>query len=232
MALSLFVKSDDSYLFTKLWIPKKSRGEGLVFCHGWGGQAQYDDLLALLADQGYYALRLDQRGYGESTGEADLSLWAHDMVVCAKALKGEVGRVWAAGQSTGGAMSLIAAAAHECFAGAVSMAPFLSLEGIIRDNSNARTILEGRFGPLQEKHFRAVDTLNITRKLRKPVFIIHGTADQSVPFAHGTLIHRQLESNAQFLAVDGANHHLTNVNRSPVFQEIIGWLGRQSNRDG
>ena len=43
MAITYFVKSDQSYLTVKMWIPKNSRREGVVFCHGWGGQAQYDD---------------------------------------------------------------------------------------------------------------------------------------------------------------------------------------------
>jgi hypothetical protein len=43
MAITFFVKSDQSYLLAKMWIPKNSRHEGVVFCHGWGGQPQYDD---------------------------------------------------------------------------------------------------------------------------------------------------------------------------------------------
>ena len=76
MAITYYVKSDQSYLASKMWIPKNSRHEGVVFCHGWGGQAQYDDFLELLAENGYYALRSDQRGYGESTGKSELGCGA------------------------------------------------------------------------------------------------------------------------------------------------------------
>jgi len=158
--LSVFIRSDDDFLSARIWIPKRSRGEGLVFCHGWGGGAQYDDLLEALAGRGYTTLRFDQRGYGSSTGKADLSLWAQDMATCAGALGEAVRRVWAAGQSTGGARALIAAACHECFSGAISIVPFCSLERIIQDNKNARPVLEEHFGLLQEKHFRAADRMN------------------------------------------------------------------------
>src|SRR4026209_1422746 len=96
MAITYFVKSDQSYLAAKMWIPKNSRGDGVVFCHGWGGQAQYVDFLELLSEKGYYAVRLDQRGYGESTGKSDLSLWAQDMAATASALRNEGDKGWAA----------------------------------------------------------------------------------------------------------------------------------------
>ena len=75
-SVSFYVKSDGEFLNSRMWIPEKSREEAVVFCHGWGGGAPYDDLLALLAERGYFALRFEQRGYGESTGGADLSLWS------------------------------------------------------------------------------------------------------------------------------------------------------------
>src|ERR1041384_3462444 len=116
MPLSFYIKSDEAYLNSVMWIPENSRDKGIVFCHGWGGGNQYDDLLQILANKGYYALRLQQRGYGNSTGTPDLSRWPQDMAVCAEFLKGAVQKVWAAGQSTGGTMSLVAATQYECFA--------------------------------------------------------------------------------------------------------------------
>ena len=222
--VSFHIKSDGEFLNSRMWVPEKSRDEAVVFCHGWGGGASYDDLLALLGDRGYFALRFEQRGYGESTGGADLSLWSRDMAACATALSGIARRVWSAGQSTGGSIALIAATTHECFCGAISIAPFCSLERILEDNSDARGTLEERFGILQEKHYRAADTLRFVPKLRKPVFLAHGTEDHRVPFVHGELISTQLGKNARFRPVPGANHHLTNIDRSPIFREILEWL--------
>jgi pimeloyl-ACP methyl ester carboxylesterase len=213
-----------------MWIPKNSRREGVVFCHGWGGQAQYDDFLELLAEKGYYALRFDQRGYGESTGKSELSLWTQDMAAAASTLRNEVDKIWAAGQSTGGTMALVAAANYRCFAGAVALAPFCSLDRILEDHPYGRPILEARFGFLQEKDFRAADALANLRNLKKPVLIVHGTKDGTVPFEHGSLIQNQLESNARLLPVDGANHHLTNVDRRPIFDQILKWLENVSER--
>lgn len=227
MPLSFYVKSDTDFLNAVMWMPAKSRGEGVVFCHGWGGGTPYDDLLETLADRGYTVLRFEQRGYGNSTGNGDLSLWPVDMAACAAVLRGVVQKVWAAGQSTGGTMALVAAATQDCFAGALSLAPFCSLPRILEDNPNARAVLEGRFGPLQEKHFRAANALEIVRGLKKPTLIVQGTADESVPFAHGKLLYEQLTDVSQFRPVQDGNHHLTNVDRAPVIADIVGWLERQ-----
>jgi dipeptidyl aminopeptidase/acylaminoacyl peptidase len=227
MPISFFLKSSDALLNCTLWTPDKSRGEGIVFCHGWGGGTPYDDLLKILADRGYTVLRFEQRGYGSSSGHADLSMWPLDMAACAAALTGVVKKVWAAGQSTGGTMALVAAANYNCFSGAISIAPFCSLERILEDNANARAILEARFGPLQEKHFRAANALEIVEQLKNPVLIVQGTADESVPFEHGKLLFQKLQSVAQHRTVQDGNHHLTNVDRAPVLMDIVNWLEKQ-----
>ncbi len=87
MSISFYVKSDSDFLNSVMWIPEKSRDEGVVFCHGWGGGTPYDDLLKTLADRGYTVLRFEQRGYGNSTGRGDLSLWPVDMAAGAAVVK-------------------------------------------------------------------------------------------------------------------------------------------------
>jgi dipeptidyl aminopeptidase/acylaminoacyl peptidase len=141
-----------------------------------------------------------------------------------RGLTGIVNRIWAMGQSTGGTMALVAAAHYNCFAGAVAIAPFCSLPRILQDNPNARAILEARFGPLQEKHFRAANALEIVENLKKPVLIVQGTADGSVPYEHGKLLYQKLQLVAELKTVPEGNHHLTNVERGPIIACIVDWL--------
>ena len=227
MPLSFYVKSTNDYLDATLWLPKSNPQAGLVFCHGWGGGSQYDDLLEALADNGYLVIRFQQRGYGNSTGQSDLSLWVEDMAACASVLRAATKNIWAAGQSTGGTMSLIAAATQQCFAGAVSLAPFCALDRILLDNPNAKSILESRFGPLQEKDHRAADAVSRTRGMEKPVLLIHGTADRTVPIAHGKQLAESIGETATFFPVEGGDHHLRSVNRRLVIETILAWLDDQ-----
>jgi pimeloyl-ACP methyl ester carboxylesterase len=228
MPISHEVESGDARLDCLVWTPEPGggRGEGVVFCHGWGGGAQYDDLLERLAKEGYVALRLSQRGYGQSRGRADLSSWAEDMAACAAWMRGamRVDRVWAAGQSTGGTMALVAAATHEVFAGAVAIAAFTDLARILEDNRNARKILQDRFGPLEEKHFRAADAMSMVAGMTKPVLIVHGTADETVPFAHSERLYARMKSTAVRRSVPAGNHHLMNIDRAAVIGDIVDWL--------
>jgi pimeloyl-ACP methyl ester carboxylesterase len=227
MPLSFYVKSSNEYLEATLWLPKSNGRAGLVFCHGWGGGSQYDDLLEALADNDYFAMRFQQRGYGNSTGKSDLSLWVEDMAACASVLRDATNKIWAAGQSTGGTMSLIAAATRQCFTGAVSLAPFCSLERILLDNANAQSILESRFGLLQEKHHQAADALALTRGMNKPVLLIHGTDDRTVPIAHGKELAENIGETTTYFPVEGGDHHLRDVNRRAIIETIIGWLVAQ-----
>ena len=227
MPISFHVKSSNDFLEATLWLPKSASKAGVIFCHGWGGGSQYDDLLETLADNGYFAMRFQQRGYGDSTGRSDLSVWVEDMTACASVLKTATNRIWAAGQSTGGTMSLIAAATQPCFAGAVSLAPFCSLEQILHDNAEANSILESRFGPLQEKDHRAADALSRSRGMKKPALLIHGTADRTVPIAHGKQLAESIGETATFFPVEGGDHHLRNVDRRLVIETILAWLDDQ-----
>jgi dipeptidyl aminopeptidase/acylaminoacyl peptidase len=113
---------------------------------------------------------------------------------------------------------------HDVFAGAVAIAAFTDLTQILQDNHNARTILEDRFGPLQEKHFRSADALAIVAELKKPVLIVHGTADETVPFAHSERLYARMRSVAAHRPFAVGNHHLTNVDRAAVLGDIVEWL--------
>src|SRR6266576_4355555 len=116
---------------------------------------------------------------------------------------------------------------QQCFAGAVSLAPFCTLDRILLDNPNAKSILESRFGPLQEKDHRAADALSRTRGMKKPVLLIHGTADQTVPITHGKQLAESIGETATFFPVEGGDHHLRNVDRRLVIETILAWLDTQ-----
>jgi fermentation-respiration switch protein FrsA (DUF1100 family) len=87
--------------------------------------------------------------------------------------------------------------------------------------------LEGRFGPLQDKHFRAANALDIVANMKKPVLIVQGTEDESVPYEHGKLLYQRINSVAQHRTVQGGNHHLTNIDREPVLADIVAWFDGQ-----
>jgi pimeloyl-ACP methyl ester carboxylesterase len=226
MPIAFYVKSGQDYLHATLWIAERSCDRAIVFCHGWGGGTSTDDLLEMLSTKGYHVLRFHQRGYGNSTGKKDLASWPGDMGVCADALRGLAGTVWAAGLSTGGSMALIAATEQDRFAGAIAMAPFCSLARLVQDNPEARGILEGHFGALREEQFAGADVLAQAAQLKKPVLLVHGTRDESIPFEHSRLLSARLGPSAHFIQVENADHQFKNADRPRLVDQIASWLGR------
>jgi len=101
---------------------------------------------------------------------------------------------------------------------------FCSLERILQDNADAKSILEARFGPLQEKHHRAADALRLTRGMTKPALVIHGTQDRTVPMLHGRKLTESIGAAAEFVPIDGGEHHLRNVDRRGLIERIVAWL--------
>ncbi|MBI2457759.1 MAG: hypothetical protein HYV46_16660 [candidate division NC10 bacterium] len=52
MTLDVHVRNGRTFLATKLFLPGRANGLGVVFSHGWGGAHLFDDLHAFLADTG------------------------------------------------------------------------------------------------------------------------------------------------------------------------------------
>ncbi|MBI2563023.1 MAG: hypothetical protein HYW08_11685 [candidate division NC10 bacterium] len=75
MTLDVHVRNGRTFLATKLFLPGRANGLGVVFSHGWGGAHLFDDLHAFLADTGVTVASMDQRGYGQSSGKAVLAKW-------------------------------------------------------------------------------------------------------------------------------------------------------------
>jgi len=57
--------------------------------------------------------------------------------------------------------------------------------------------------------------------------LIHGTADQTVPIAHGKQLAESIGETATFFPVEGGDHHLRNVDRRIVIETILAWLNGQ-----
>ena len=86
-----------------------------------------------LASVGVTVASLEQRGFGQSIGTANLAKWPADIAAVGDWLRGQGLRVWSSGISTGGTLALTAAGQYEWFAGAIALSPFTTLRMIRRD---------------------------------------------------------------------------------------------------
>jgi dipeptidyl aminopeptidase/acylaminoacyl peptidase len=70
--------------------------------------------------------------------------------------------------------------------------------------------------------------LTVTKQMKKPALIIHGTEDQTVPISHGRQLAQNMEETSCLFPVEGGNHHLRNVDRKLVITKVLDWLSANS----
>jgi hypothetical protein len=182
------------------WFPKSEARFATLYLHGNGGNLTHriDHARAILA-AGSAFLVFDYRGYGKSEGQpSEHGLYEDAEAAYADLL--DVGyrpnRIILHGESLGTAVVANLALSKEC-AAVILESPPISLSR-----------MAGRvvpiFGPLVVHGY---DTHSKIRHLHAPLFVIHGDADEIVPFSQGEAIFRAANQPKYFWRVPGAHHN-------------------------
>lgn len=162
-------------------------------------------------------LGIDYPGFGHSTGtpneqscysaaQAALDWIAREKKVPAR-------NVVVIGQSMGGAMATEIASRQRCRLLVVSGA-FTSFPDIAQHHYGwlpAGYLVRSRF-----------DNLSKMRTMKTPVFIAHGTADSTVPFAHGERLFAAAAGLKRFYPLPGHGHSPPNTDR--FYEEVRTFL--------
>ena len=142
---------------------------------------------------------LDYRGYGKSEGKpSESGLYSDAEAGWTELVKLGFGpkRIVIHGESLGTAVATHLAA-RTSPAGLIRQSPFASL-----------TAMAGKvlpvIGPLLAHGFNTVDEI---RRVRAPVFVIHGDADEVVPFSQGEAVFAQANQPRQFWRVEKGMHN-------------------------
>jgi len=203
------------------FIPGPSRAPALVVMHGWGGNAQTMlPLAAPLHGAGYTLLFLDARCHGRSDADSFASLprFAEDI---------EAGLVWLQrqpgidpvaygliGHSVGAGAALLAGTRQSTVKAVVSLAAFAHPAGMMRRWLAAMRI---PFWPLGAYilayvqrvigcRFDEIAPVRSIGRLSCPVLIVHGLADETVPFSEAQAIFAARATDlVELLAVPGSH---------------------------
>jgi len=170
----------------------------LVF-HGNGSSAMTTlAWLAPLTARGYGVVAAEYRGYSGNPGRADERGLAHDadaFYAEARRLAGR-GRLIVVGHSLGGGVAFGLATRQKLDA-LVTIGTFTSLRAMTP--KIARAFISDRY-----------DNLAAVATLDEPLFIIHGTADETVPAQMGNALHNAAiaaKRRGFSLVIQDANHH-------------------------
>lgn len=201
-----FPASDGSTISAR-WIPPETPQHGAVLvAHGNGGNITHRGKLAadLRRELGAGVLLFDYPGYGKSTGNpTEESCYASGAAAYNWLLSEQKlapNRIVLMGESLGGgtAVELATRVDHRAL---VLIFTFTTLPDAAHHHYPflpTRLAMRTRF-----------DNLAKIGRCVRPVFIVHGTKDRTVPFAHSETLFAAANEPKQFIPVNGADHDLT-----------------------
>jgi dipeptidyl aminopeptidase/acylaminoacyl peptidase len=173
---------------------------------------------------GFNVLVYDGRGHGNSEGRyitygfyerRDLES-VLEWLVSEKQV--DRNRIGLAGESMGAAIILQVAAQNPWIGAVWADSPFASLRRVTREYVSRYTklpdsMLTPVLGPaFHVANYRGkfnideVDPLRLAAQIKSPVYLVHGTADQTIPVSHSQVIHDALGCKKDLWIVEGARH--------------------------
>lgn len=187
------------------WIPApvvQDRGVTVLFLHGNAGtMADRLENAQAIHDLGYSLLMLEYRGYGDSEGSpSERGLYQDASAALAEArLRSGAQPVVVFGRSLGGAV-------------AIELASQYQVDGLIVESSfTSLAEMAVRTGIPLATTFAAYDfdSLKKIARVTAPVLLIHGDADEVVPYEMGERLRDAVTAPLTFQKVAGGTHNDT-----------------------
>jgi dipeptidyl aminopeptidase/acylaminoacyl peptidase len=215
--------ADGSILVAWLFTPPRGNGAAVILMHGVSDTRLGMSAHApFLLETGYTVLMPDSRGHGASGGEIitygireadDVHLWAN-------ALLREPGieRLYGLGQSMGAAILIESLACEPRFRAIVADSPFATFQEIAFDRLRQHGVpFHAASWPLVELGFAyarlrygvnlwQASPLDVLRRSRTPVLLIHGLADDNIDPRHSRALRAANPAIAQLWEVPRAAH--------------------------
>jgi uncharacterized protein len=256
METPLVFESEDFQLVGMLHRPDPStiHNPAILFLHGFTGQKTeahrlYVKTARALARAGFISLRFDLRGSGDSGGEfeeATVAGWRHDARVAFDLLLRQpgvdAGRVGVIGLSMGGALACHLAAGEPrvrslALWSAVANGPEVvnvigtpeSLEHLAKHGWADR--MGHKVSAAFVKGFETMRPPDDLEQSQCPVFIAHGTADETVPVAQADVFEAAARATpgrrVEKLIIPFADHTYANVAlEARVIEATVAWFQR------
>jgi fermentation-respiration switch protein FrsA (DUF1100 family) len=199
--------AEDGVKLDALFLPAKDARVTILLAHGNAGNLSHrlDRTIFLQAHLAASVLLFDYRGYGRSEGAPDEEGTYRDARAAYRWLTEVRGispdRLVLFGESLGSAVALDLAVGHPCRA-LVLESPFTSVPDM------AQVVL-----PFLPRAFVRTQYDNIGKiaRLRVPLLVLHGDADEVVPFAQGRRLFEAAPEPKRFHAIRGASHNDTYI---------------------
>lgn len=202
-------KSEDGTVLSGWFIPAQGDAKGTVI--HFHGNAQnmsaHYSFLSWLPKSGFNLFVFDYRGYGNSEGKVSRKGVYEDAVAAVETIKARTDidqtKLILFGQSIGGANVLAVAGLNEFdgVVGVVAESAFASYKSIAVDHTSilkpaAFVLIGNKYSPK-----RAVSNIAPT-----PLILIHGTADQVVPYDHAETLYDAASEPKELWTIPNGRH--------------------------
>jgi hypothetical protein len=252
MQKPVYFRNKGQFIAGTLHMPDgRGRRPAVALFHGFTGDKAeaafiFVALSRMLAENGIASLRIDFRGSGESEGRFEDMTPLEELSDARAALarlrrtRGiDPRRLGVVGLSLGGLVAALAAGAEPDLKSAVLWAAVATPLDVFTAMSRPKQLRELRregrsdFDGLYvgRDFMRTLSALDPPAELarsRAAVLVVHGTADEIVPFSNSTLYLRAAEGRpfpARRVAVEGANHVFSSVVwRNTALKSTVNWL--------
>ena len=221
----IYIKSDDNLKLHAYLFENKLSDTVIIFIHGYKSQATFEGTVGLMLYRERATLLLvDQRACGKSEGKYitfgakekyDILLWINFINERYYGKK----TIYIHGASMGAATTLMVSSLTNLPAnvkGFIADSPYTSAAEVglhtLKVMTGVNFRLSLRFIDMYCRLFAGfslykTNTLNeIKNNTKIPIFIIHGKADNFVPFEMGEKNYAEIIAPKRFIGVDGANH--------------------------
>jgi len=201
------------------WHLRGPRRATLLYCHGNAGNISHriPKLRALHDRLGLSILIFDYRGYGRSAGAPDeAGTYADARAMRAWLRARDAEPVVYLGASLGAAIA-IALAVEDPPAALVLEAPFASVQAM------ANATLPGAGWLFRTRY----DALGTVGRVRSPVLVFHGDADEVVPYRQGRTVFEAAREPKAFATIPGGRHNdLLDAGGETYWRAWTEFLGR------
>lgn len=199
-AQDVWLSTRDGIRLNAWWFPKPGSGFATLFLHGNAGNVTHRvDHAQAINSAGSAVLVVDYRGYGKSQGhpsERGLRLDADAAYDALVQLGYNPTQIVLQAESLGTAVAAELASRRPC-AGLILESPMASLSEM------AGTVLP-ILGPLLVHGF---STKTIIARVHVPLLVMHGDADEIVPFAQGEAVFASANPPKDFWRIPMAHHN-------------------------
>jgi len=225
------------------WIftPRAANGSAVILLHGVGdsragmlGHAKY------LLTAGFTVLTPDSRGHGASGGTlitygvieaGDVHEWAGWLLH-----NRPITRLYGMGESMGAAVILQALATEARWRAMVAECPFATFNEVAYDRLVSSGVPRAPFWPVIQMGYvyarlrygvdlRRASPLAAVRATSVPILLIHGTADDNIPYRNSVELHAANPRATTLWLVPGAHHvNAMASDRQLYVQRVTNWF--------